>query len=73
MHRIERTPVIPINSCEHWAEYAELPDLQRLEEIPWWDRVTAWIQRGGPKKAEQAILIAGIAVSMWITFLGVGR
>ena len=34
MYRIERTPVIPINSYEHWHDYAEMPHIEHSADGP---------------------------------------
>ena len=57
-----------INEDPHWAEYAEWPHLER-----WDDKITRLLRQEKLKRVENALLIVGVAVLLWMTWLGVGR
>lgn len=67
MHRIERTPVIPINSYEHWFEYAEPAHIETWDEkvtrIIQQDKIGDWLKTG--------VLLFIIAVCLEITWRAV--
>lgn len=57
-----------INEDPHWYEYCEMPHIER-----WDEKITRALRQEKLKRIENALLIMGCALLLWLTWIGVGR